>query len=70
MKVEVPDCLQVLVDEFQEMDPKFPISEVKSLLDFRENVYAKDAPPEVATSKEKVGHVDEKENKTFELPQP
>lgn len=44
IKAEAAAYLQILVDEIQGIDPKFPLWEVKSLQDFIESGYTKEAP--------------------------
>lgn len=46
MKTTFSAYLELLVDEIQEMDPKFRHLNVKSLQELMENVDIKDVPPE------------------------
>lgn len=68
MNGEVAAYIKFLVGAIQKMDPKFPLQEVKSLQDFMENGYAKDAHPKTVVGEEKVVPEVEKEIKVPEKP--
>lgn len=67
---DVAGYLKVMVNEIWEMDPKFPLQEVKSRHDLMESAYAKDAPPTTAGDMGKAALGVENETATLKGPMP